>query len=85
MITADQIRELASFAGNCPRDDLERVGIIQAGKAGDHKWVRFNTDLSTFILKLTGDQLEAFTSLANRFGNPDRAFDMRRDDQMAVL
>lgn len=85
MITADQIRELASFAGNCPRDDLERAGIIQAGKAGDRKWVRFNTDLSTFILKLTGDQLEAFTSLANRFGNPDRALDMRRDEQMAVL
>lgn len=85
MITADQIREFASFAGNCPRWDLERAGIIQEGKAGDHKWVRFNTDLSSFVLKLTGDQLEAFTSLANRFCNTDRAFYVRRDEQMAVL
>lgn len=82
MITADQIREFASFAGNCPRWDLERAGIIQEGKAGDLKWTRFNTDLSSFVLKLTGDQLEAFTSLVNRFGNPDRA---RRDERMAVL
>lgn len=73
MITADQIRDVASFVHNCPRWDLERAGIVQEGNAGDQKWTRFNTDLSSFILKLTGDQLEAFTALANRFiGVPDQ-------------
>lgn len=66
MITADQIRDFASFAHNLNRWDLERAGIIQEGPAGEQKWMRFNTNLSGFILKLTGDQLEAFTALANR-------------------
>lgn len=70
MITADQIRDVASFAGNCPRWDLEKAGIIPAGQNGDLKWKRFNTDFSTFIIKLNGDQLEAFTALTNRFLAP---------------
>lgn len=73
MITAEQIRDVASFASNCPRWDLEEAGIIPAGSNGELKWTRFNTDLSTFILKLTGDQLEAFTALANRFLEPVQA------------
>lgn len=67
MITADQIRDFASFAANCNRWDLSGAGIIPEGDNGDQKWSRFNSDLSTFVLKLNGDQLEAFTALANRF------------------
>lgn len=70
MITADQIRDVASFAGNCPRWDLEEAGIIPTGRNGDLKWTRFNTDFSSFVMKMTGDQLEAFTVLANRFLAP---------------
>ena len=73
MITADQIRDFASFAHNLNRWDLERAGIIQEGPAGEQKWLRFNTNLSGFILKLTGDQLEAFTALANRALYPSTA------------
>lgn len=38
--------------------DLEEAGVITPGAKGGSDWKRFNTDLTSFVLKLPSERLE---------------------------
>lgn len=51
---------------NTPLWDLEEAGVITPGAKGGSDWTRFNNDLTSFVLKLSGDRLEKLWSLVER-------------------
>jgi hypothetical protein len=59
------LRELFSIFHNLDKHDLEQAGVIEPGKGSDHVWVRFNTDLTTFVLKLSPEKLQKLEELVN--------------------
>lgn len=70
MITATQLRELASIIGNLEFSELVDAGVLRRDPdgrpaVGGSSWSRFNGDLVSFILKLPDDRLEALATLAN--------------------
>lgn len=48
---------------NMDRWTLEAAGLLDPGAGGDAKWTRFNNNLTTFVLKLTPKQFDAFCGL----------------------
>ena len=48
-------RKMFSVLHNLNMWDLEKAGIISKGD--EARWHRFNTDLTTFVLKLPSDRL----------------------------
>ncbi len=66
-ITGKLLESLAYFYTNTNRWDLEKAGIIAAGKSGDKGWERFNHNFDIFILKLSSDQQIALAGLAQKY------------------
>lgn len=62
-MNADQFRDVFYVLHNIGRDDLEQAGIIVPSAKGGSDWTRFNEDLTTFVLKLRQENLEALYEL----------------------
>lgn len=58
---ADRFRETFAILHNLAKWDLEDAGVIR--KDDEDKWSRFNRDLTTFVLKLNDDNLDALYRL----------------------
>jgi hypothetical protein len=59
-------RTLFAVLHNLNLDQLEKAGVITKGAKGGSDWKRFNDDLTTFILKLRQENLEALFDLVRR-------------------
>lgn len=62
-MSPEQFRSLFLALANVDRWTLEDVGLIPKGPLGDGKWKRFNSDLTTFVLKLNADQTAVLMAL----------------------
>lgn len=58
---ADAFRNMFAILHNLGRMDLEEAGLIAS--LDDDKWKRFNTNLTTFVLKLDDARLDALYAL----------------------
>lgn len=63
-MTPREIRNLFCALHNMDRWALEDAGLITKGPSGDDRWTRFNSNLTTFVLKLDCEGLEALMRLA---------------------
>ncbi len=57
----DAFRNMFAILHNLDRWELEEAGLIAAHD--DDKWTRFNSNLTTFVLKLDDARLDALYSL----------------------
>lgn len=64
-LTPDTLREMARILFNMNRWDLEACGAIETGGAGYRAWLRFNRDLTHFLIALPDPQLAALTAHLN--------------------
>ncbi|TGR83554.1 hypothetical protein EN866_34145 [Mesorhizobium sp. M2D.F.Ca.ET.223.01.1.1] len=62
-MTAEQFRDIFYVLHNIDLDSLEAAGVIKPGAVGGTDWKRFNSDLTTFVLKLRQENLEALFEL----------------------
>lgn len=63
MMDAQKFRRMFHVLHNMDLDELLNAGVITPGARGGSDWVRFNTDLTTFVLKLPADRVEKLTAL----------------------
>lgn len=61
--SATRFRAMFDVLHNMDLDDLERAGIIKPNADGGSDWIRFNKNLTTFVLKLPPDRLDALAKL----------------------
>lgn len=87
-ITASLLKMLAYFYANTSRWELEDIGIIPKGSAGDKQWERFNHNFDIFILKLSDEQcgllakfMDSYVSTSVGRVIPDDAESSRADQQ----
>ncbi len=62
-MTPKQFRTIFMILHNTGLFELEEAGVIIRGANGDKDWTRFNSDLTTFILKLPEDRLAKLAAL----------------------
>lgn len=60
---AQHFRRMFEVLHNMDRWTLEAAGIISLGPDGGSDWVRFNNDLTTFVLKLDAERVEKLVAL----------------------
>lgn len=60
-LSADAFRNAFAILHNIDRSELEDAGIIL--RRNDTAWTRFNNNLTTFVLKLDDDKLDALYAL----------------------
>jgi hypothetical protein len=58
-MNAEQFKDIFHVLHNTDEMDLVAAGVIVKGANGGSDWKRFNDDLTTFILKLRQENLEA--------------------------
>jgi hypothetical protein len=62
-MNAADFRKLCQVLCNIDKSELEQAGVVRAGQVGGSDWHRFNSDVTTFTLKLPPARLEAFWTL----------------------
>lgn len=62
-MNAEQFRDIFHVLHNTDEMDLVAAGVITKGARGGSDWNRFNNDLTTFVLKLRQENLEALFEL----------------------
>lgn len=60
---ATQFRTFFAVLHNTERSDLEQSGVIFGGGAGNKDWLRFNNDLTSFVLKLNDERVAKLAGL----------------------
>jgi hypothetical protein len=61
-------RTLFAILHNLDLDQLERAGVITPGAKRGSDWTRFNSDLTTFVLKLPEDRVHKLLELVKAEG-----------------
>ncbi len=64
-MNADQFRDVFYVLHNIDKSDLEAAGVITPGAIGGSDWPRFNSDLTTFVLKLPEDRVAKLAALVS--------------------
>lgn len=68
-----RFREMFEVLHNIDLADLETAGVIKPNAVGGSDWSRFNDDLTTFVLKLPAERVEALAKLVeSRLARPWR-------------
>lgn len=62
-MNAKQFRTMFVILHNIDLDTLEKAGVIKPGANGGSDWTRFNSDLTTFVLKLPDDRVAKLAAL----------------------
>lgn len=65
-MNATALRNQFAILHNLNLWDLEDAGVITPNANGGSDWKRFNSDLTTFVLKLPEDRLEKLATLLER-------------------
>lgn len=67
-MTPKQLRTLFLILHNLDKKQLEDAGVIRPGANGGSDWTRFNSDIGTFVIKLSDDRLERLSALLKAEG-----------------
>lgn len=62
-MNATKFRTLFEILHNVDLDALEQAGVVTPGAKGGSDWKRFNSDLTTFVLKLPADRLAKLAAM----------------------
>ena len=62
---AKQFRLMFAILHDTDLDTLETAGVITPGAKGGSDWRRFNSDLTTFVLKLPEDRVAKLAALVS--------------------
>lgn len=62
-MNATKFRTLFEILHNMDLDTLEQAGVITPGAKGGSDWKRFNSDLTTFVLKLPADRVAKLAAM----------------------